>query len=54
MDPIYAEELAQNARMQELERLVGEINMIIISPRSSEGKLSIIKALLRADIVKER
>ena len=38
-------------RMQELEKLVGEINMIVLSPRSDEGKLSIIRSLLRADIL---
>ena len=42
------------ARMQELEILVGEINMVVISPRSTEAKLSIIKALLRSDVIKER
>jgi hypothetical protein len=41
-------------RMQELEELVGTINMVVISPRSDKGKLAIIKALLRADITKER
>lgn len=40
-------------RLQELEQLVGEINMIVISPRSTEAKLFIIRGLLRADILKE-
>ena len=39
-------------RMQELEQLVGEINMVVLSPRSEKAQLSIIKGLLRADILK--
>ena len=45
---------AYAARLQELEQLVGHINMILVSPRSNEAKLSIVRGLLRADLLKER
>lgn len=38
-------------RLDKLEKLVGEINLVAVSDRSDGGKLSIIRALLRADII---
>ena len=43
--------VSETERLNQLEKLVGELNLVALSDRSDGGKLNIIRALLRADII---